>query len=255
MSNSVYFDGFDLDTISGLDVINHEFNLYPHRELQNYHLAMQDKSAVTLANFYDKEVVVYCMSRNCTREAAEVILGTLRAKTQGKSKTLSVSQYNRTVSYTATQTSDEIRWVGNNLMIDLRFFCETPIGLDSATETVKNSTITTKPNSSTITLAGSALNQYPFITVTLTTIGQSGTQSVFIGNADDEIICEIERAWNDGEIITMNCETKEVWVNGAPVHYYGAVPDFHVGNNTFYYSDEFSSRSITALVTYQRRYA
>lgn len=252
--SSVYFDGFDLDSISGLEVYNHEFNLYPHRELMNYHLTLQDRSAVTSANFYDKEVTVQCISKNCTREAAEVILGTLRARTQGKSKTLSVSQYNRTVSYTATQTGDEFQWVGNNLLIDVRFFCETPIGLDSATETIKNSTITTKPNSSTIVCAGSALYQYPFITVTLTTIGQSGTQSVFIGNADTEIICEIERAWADGEVITMDCETKEVWVNGDPVHYYGAVPDFFVGNNTFYYSDEFSSRSINATVTYQRRY-
>lgn len=254
---SVSFNGFNLSSITDVSLYNYEFNNLPTRQLRSFKLANQDRSALTTADYMDKRITVNFHIIECTREAAEVALLELRRRTQAIKGTLSVSQYNRTVTYTATLEAMTERWVANNMDVVMTFYCNEPLGTDSVTETLidaLDTNTTTAPTDFEITLNGSSYHQFPIITVTVNSVtdGTDGTMSIMNSGNSDEV--EITRDWASSDVLEINTFLKTVKVNGTEVDYSGKVPDFEVGTTDITYDDDFSARDVDVEAEYNRRY-
>ncbi len=257
MSNVVVFDGVDLSAITGVDIYNYEFNLYPNRQLRSYKLANQNRSGLTSAEYVEKKIIVYAIARACTSEDAEEIMMNLRANTQGIKKTITVDQFNRVVDYTATLSGMTHSWVGNNLMIEMSFYCEIPIGTDTIVEDLilpADTNTTTQPTNFAITLGGSSLLQYPIITIVINslTIGAGG--EITIANSDNSFEVAISAVFVAADVVVVDTYNKLVTINTNEVEYSGRIPEFGVGTTDIIYGDDFSARDVDVTAEYQKRY-
>lgn len=253
----VIFNGTNLSTITGLDVHYYEFNLYPSRQMRAFKLANQNRSALTSAEYVDKEITVFAIARACDSEDAEQIMMNLRAVTQAFRKTLRINQYNTVVDYTATLQSMSHSWVGNNMKIEMTFYCDIPIGTDTTVEqliAVLDENTTVSPTDYAITLGGSAIEQYPIITITINslTIGAGG--KITITNSANTNSIEISSTFVALNEIVIDTYAKLVTINGLEVNYVGRIPEFNVGTTDIVYSDDFSARNINLTAEYQKRY-
>lgn len=257
MSNPVLFNAYDLDGITGFEITDYDFNIYPNRQLRTFKLANQNRSALTSAEYVEKAINVYGIIRNCTREDAEATLSVLRSYTQGIKKVLSVPQYNRQVEYTATLQEMSQTWHGNNMQVVMGFYCDEPTGVDNISEAliaVIDQTVTTATDTFPVVFAGSSLEQYPVITIVINSLTGGTNKTITIDNDSNSHEVAIQRTWIVGDDLEIDTYNKTVKVNSSPVEYTGRIPDFNTGATNILYQDTLTTRNVTITATYQRRY-
>ena len=114
---------------------------------------------------------------------------------------------------------------------------------------------TTSPRTDSITVIGSAPQQYPVATITLNSFTGSGAQTMSFGNnANGQQINVTRSTWTAGDIVQIDCVNHQVLVNGNPVDFTGAFVELPPGAQSIAYSDTFSARNYNYNVSYYPRY-
>jgi hypothetical protein len=85
-------------------------------------------------------------------------------------------------------------------------------------------------------------------------ITANNAASMTWGNGGTGQTITLTRTWSAGDIVVIDGTQKTVTVNGSPINFLGAFPEFPPGSQTIQYSDTFVSRSMTELVTYTAAY-
>lgn len=134
-------------------------------------------------------------------------------------------------------------------------FLITQYGKDtSATTLINNVFITTASSSQSITVGGSASEQYLYSTATINSRTGAAINTITIKNNDTGQAISITRAWTPGEVLTVDVELQKCRVNGTIVDFSGMFPKFKPGARTLVFSDDFTARNITLLTTQVKRW-
>lgn len=155
-------------------------------------------------------------------------------------------------TYTATASKVQItRPVGlAYAKFSIEFECSLPWGTGSNSTLVNSSGNTTASETFNATFTGNAPIQEPIITVTLTAVSDTAGGYIFVGNnANGQGITTNNRVWSAGDVLVIDCTQKTVTVNGAPLGFSGAFPQFATGAQVLAYLDNFTSRTLTMNVT------
>lgn len=95
----------------------------------------------------------------------------------------------------------------------------------------------------------------PLLTVTLTACEPNiSDATITIGNPASNEYLEITDTFADGDIISINCATKQVFNGSTLLNPSGDFPAWAPGGGLLEYSDTFSSRTISITATYEPRY-
>jgi len=254
--SDVTFDGFQLNSLSGVDVLSVDSYKPAKRNVQLNSLARSNSSKVS-SSFYTSRVINILVSISSTsRGSAESIFDSLLSKIQGEEKVLSLNQSSGTRNFNCTYSDyDLVVGGGSYIECDLHFVCSDSLGYDSTDTTLASvSNHTTFTKTSEFTVDGSAPWQQPKVTVTLSSVTGGTDATVTIGNPDLGQDISVTRTWSSSDILVVDSSEKTVKVNGAEVEFSGAFPEYQKGTRHLYYSDNFTARTVSYTVVYKRRW-
>lgn len=90
----------------------------------------------------------------------------------------------------------------------------------------------------------------PEISIVVNSVTGGTAKSISIRNARDFVGLTIEGNFVSGDEITINSDTFQIYVNGTLTPPSGRMPKWSPGSGALYYSDTFSTRSVTINGTY-----
>lgn len=146
---------------------------------------------------------------------------------------------------------------------NVTFIATLPYGQDvSATTLLSSGSRTLGGYSDNFTFGGNFPFQLPTITITFSAVSDTvNPQTVSLGNASTGQQLNITRVWAATDVLVVDCTFATnipVTINALPVNFTGGFPDFAVSptlnTGTLTYSDSFTTRTFTELVTYYKYY-
>lgn len=250
---SISYNGNSLQstTVATNDIDHHG---QPTKEAKPYVLSHADGTIVPFVSWSSKTVTI-AGSLNATSIAAmDALIDTFKGYFTPTSATLSIGYNGTTRNYTAIPNAVTVtRPYGlNSATFKVEFLCLYPFGLDPGTTTALSAsgrTLQTYTDAS-YTFLGTAPWQRPVTTITYTTATGSGNSLVIWGNSNTGQQISIFRTWANGDVLVIDDTLKTVTVNGFPVDFNGAFPEFAPGASSMFYSDSLTTRNFAITVVY-----
>lgn len=255
-TTSVYFNNVNLNSIPGVKAYNYNTNDLPARNLTMSKLARRDKSLLTSAEYSSKNIYIYVFVGGDTADEIQANFDTLKGYIQEPEGVIRVNQGGDEVEYVGTLNGiTDKKYVGPTLSFTLQFVCADPIGKDAVGRELFDTTvITSSTYTKNFTVEGSFAAS-PRFSLTYSSITSGTNKSISILNASTGKGIKITRNFSSGDIVTINSDTFEVIVNGAPTDFQGQFPTFLPGSRSLQYIDDFSARSVSLSSTYTRQYS
>mgnify|MGYP000848202433 CR=1 FL=1 len=254
--NPVTFNGTSLTSITGVTVLSTNPYLIPKRNVTFGQITRTNKSKVNSGFYSDRNIIVKVGISMPTRELMQQSLDSLMTILQPLDKELILNQGSTTRKYYATLIDAPASVENNSYQeLDLTFYCSDRFGYDTTASNLKSIPVTTTSTLNyVIAFSGSAEWQVPVITLNYSVITGGTSKSVLMGNNSVGQAVTVNRTWSASDSLVVDSFNKTVKVNGVDVVYTGAIPEFKVGNQTWYYADEFTTRSFTGSITCVSRY-
>lgn len=254
--NPVTFNGTSLTSITGVTVLSTNPYLIPKRNVTFGQITRTNKSKVNSGFYSDRNIIVKVGISMPTRELMQQSLDSLMTILQPLDKLLVLNQGNTTRQYYATLMDAPVEKDGGSYQeLDLTFYCSDRFGYATIASNLKSiPTTTTSTVNYNITFTGSAEWQVPVITIVYSVITGGTNANVIMGNNSVGQAVTINRTWTAGDSLVVDSYNKTVKVNGVDVVYTGAIPEFKVGIQNWYYSDAFTTRTFTGSITCVSRY-
>lgn len=250
----VYYNNFNLSSLDGVAVYNHNFISVPSRNLNRAKLARADKSLLTSAEYTEKTITITGIVTGDDKNEIESRFETLKGVLQVPEGIVRVEQAGDQVEYTGTMSGMTQQDFGKHLKFTLSILCSNPIGRSRTVSTLLTATNTGPSYSHSITVLGS-YRASPIIKVTIDSLTGGTNKTIQVLNSDTFQGISITRTWTAGEILTVDSFNKIVEVNDVAVDYNGVFPTFFPGLRTFQYIDDFTTRSVDIEITYNKQYA
>lgn len=261
ISNPVFFNDTNLETIPGLTILRSNPYKPAHRNVSMSQLTHSDRGKVNSANYDERVITIGVEISRATRALAEQSIDALMAILQPIDKSLVIPQSGGLRMYYATYSGepDIIQAGGSYVEMDLTFECSDKFGYDVGTTLLLNIVgYTSSYRSDQLTFIGSTLWQAPIIVLTYSAITGGTNGEVRVGNSGTGQELSITRNWLAGDVITIdplgNTGSGSVKVNGAEVEFSGAVPMWKKGPGYWYYSDSFTARTFSGQINQYGRY-
>ena len=180
--------------------------------------------------FTQKEITIsgVIMHTSVTNLMTEINL--FKTALQGVDKNLDINYGDGVVRYTATCTDMQIPEDTYNVtFVPFRviFLCH-PLGKSTSLTTITQDDNTGTPFSDTIAITG---NTDPKPTIKLTFTDGNNVTAIEAINPTLGTGMIITRAYDDAEVLVIDCNAKTVEVDGTAVDFTGIFPTFFVGNN------------------------
>lgn len=259
--NSNSLQTFSPATNTGIITDDIDLDSLADRDLSVFQLAHANASSIPFGNWTGRTIPVTGTIVAATSLALDTLLDTFRGYFTGKDKNLDIDYKGVTRRYIATVNGLSIKRSKNKRMatFSINFLCTIPFGVDTSDTTALNATGRTAAVYSDVhTFVGTAPNQLPVITITLTAVSATGSQQLFFSNNDTGQGIVITRSgWTAGDVIVIDCSdptNQKVTLNGSPIDFTGAFPEFSPGSHTMTYADSFTSRTMSESVVYKARY-
>jgi hypothetical protein len=254
--NDVTFNGIEFTAITGIKVLKVDPYLPAKRLVQTSVIARTDTSKVNSAFYTKKRILVRVGASSTTRRGAEQILDTLMSFIQGEEQWLVVPQSTGTRKYLSTYTDYDVRVDGGAYIeLDLYFECSDSFGYSTVENTLftyTSSTVATRTES--ITLDGSAPWQAPVFNITYSALTGGSGKTVSLGNTYTGQQVDITRTWTSSDVLIIDAYNHTVTVNGINVEFSGAIPEWKKGVGSVYYQDNFTTRTFSGTLKYNKRY-
>lgn len=250
----VTFNGTDLNSLPGVNVVNYDVVQLPSRNLNVSKLARANKSVLTSAEYSTKQVTVNgYVGGNRIIEVQEN-LNRLKGYVQTVEAALRLKYGTDTVEYTATLNGLSTGMVGPNYNFVLEFTCSNPVGTSSSLSTLfADELITNSSKTIPFNVEGSFYIE-PVFTLQYSSITDGTDSHIRVLDAVTNRGVEITGDFEDGDIITIDSSTLTILHNASPIDFAGQFPTFLPGIRSVQYIDDFSGRSLTISATYNRKY-
>lgn len=253
---SVTFDGYNLaSSVTGLRVVRTDPFRAPDREANSFPIANANKSKTSAAYFRKKKINVSVEIGRNDRDLFEASLDQLYTILQTREATLQFNYANSYRKWTATLSNisidDPQGGLGN---VELEFTCSDPMGYDTSSTTIINSSRTGRTSTDNFVLGGTFKYQAPVITITLTNVTGGTNKTVSIGNPATGQQVDITRNWATNDVIVIDCVADSVKVNGSDVDFDGGIPKWAPGAGSMSYTDNLTTATHQHSGIHYRRY-
>lgn len=253
MNERLYFLEFNqnrIDTVPDSEVVNHNYNDLPQRDIKVHKIARRDLSIITSSEYTVKQLTVSIDIKTRCREDTEIVIRNLKALLQAQNGLLKIWNAGIKLRYTATLNEFNINWQGGMALCEVVFLASTPIGeADEADILFTINGITTSTASKAFTVEGSFMVE-PVIVLSFKA---ASTGSFTLVNGSTQQGITITGTFANGDTVTIDSKEYSVQHNGAEVDFTGAFPIFPVGAQVISYSDTFASRNIDISSDYRQR--
>ncbi len=253
---AISFDGHDLQTANIFtSAIKHSGGL--NKEVSIYSLANSNRSSITNINYPSRTIRLEGKLVGDTIAAAEDLIDTFNGYFTNTDANLDIGYGSGTRRYIATLNAIEIDQPGGlkfaNYAIELT--CSQPFGVDTASTTILNQVgYTSASLTTTPTILGSAPVQYPLITITFTALTGLSDYIQISNNNNNQSMLLYNYGFVAGDVVIIDTFERTVKVNGNVADYYGTYLELEPGANSITYSDGFTTRTVTVLITYKKRW-
>jgi hypothetical protein len=249
---NVSFAGNSLQT-ANIFVKNIDHFSLPPKSMQVLTIAHENKSAIPFTSYPNRVVLVEGVITGSSIADLDSKLDTFKNYFISQDQNLDIDYNSVTRRYIATldTANSKINRPGGLLYAEfsLQFVCTSPFGQDTASTTILTAAGRTLSGYvDAVTFGGTAPYQLPVITITLTAV-TGGTGFLFFGNnGNGQGITISGRTFANADVIVIDCTLKTVTVNGTPVNFSGAFPEFSPGAASLGYSDGFTTRTFNITV-------
>lgn len=265
MTGATSFDGNNLQTYdptTDVGILVNDFKItdLPTKIAALFALANANRSVIPNVDYPSRAVslsgVIKGSSQSDLDSRIDVFNGYLRAKDGN----LDIEKGGATRRFIATLNSLSIEQKGSHFIAkwSAGFMCTNPFGRDIVATTALSATGRTSSSyADAYTFLGTAPFQLPVVTIEINSV-TDGDGYLSFGNASNGQSVNITGVtFQAGDILVINPADENgelVKLNGDPVDYTGAVPEFEPGATTFNYSDGFTARNFDILIEYYKMY-
>jgi len=178
----------------------------------------------------------------------------------GKDKNLDINYNGVTRRYTATAPSSGIKIKRNGALLyatfTVQFLCSDPYGRETTLTSIMNqANYTSSSYTATPTIGGSAPYQLPIFTLTLDALTGTGDYLQISNNSNNQAILLFGLGLAAGDVVVIDCEKREVTINGDLVDYSGVFLELPPGAASISYTDGFTTRQVDIVGGYYKRYS
>lgn len=249
-TNNVSYDGFnfaDYDIVC--TVINH-LTIAP-RTNQIITRANRNGGKLVQSNLGVKPIEISGYYIGSSPEDAQSMYDTLASILNRQERPLVVPHAGGTRQYTATPENIIIENPDglNRLTFSFEFVVPDGHSIEQTTTTLVDETVTTASSTIPLTIDGSVTAR-PFITLTFDSVTGGTAKTVTLRNAKDFVGLTFSRDFVTGDVITVDAENFQIYVNDTAIEPDGRIPTWAPGTGALYYSDTFTNRSVDVLATY-----
>lgn len=258
MTGAVIFDSnnlqtFDPTTRVGIITNSIEHTDIPTKDVILYGIANTNKSAIPYVGYPSRGIKLSGVIKGSSDTDLDNRIDAFKSYLLGKDKNLDINYNGTTRRYIATVNTSSIQREQKTLWANfsIEFICTEPFG--------RNTTATTALNQSSRTLSGytdaysflgNAPYQLPLVTITYSAVAGGASYVSWGNNTNGQGILITDQTWVAADVLEIDVQNKTVKKNGVEVDFLGAFPEFAPGAQTFSYSDGFTTRTMTELVTY-----
>lgn len=247
-------NGFDLNSIAGLQIVSTNPYVFPVRALSTMPIASSDKSANVAANLQGKDILVRGNIRRASRDLSEQSLATLYEALMPRNASLIFRQGGELRRYTVTTKAvNPSDAAGSFITFEIIFEAADPYGYAVATTTLLSQLgVTSGDKSYPVTVLGNT-EQYPTFTLTLNSVTNGEAKTITLINPANEQQISVTRTWVPTDVLVVDTVTPLVTVNGDVAEFEGAPPEWAKGAGHVNYTDNFTERNINIVGTYYKR--
>lgn len=250
------FNGTDLSTIPYIKFNEIGLERQPEVILATGKLVRKDGAKLFNKEFGSRVIEVSGLITSPSRELFLTSRNTLLRYLTSIEKTLQVPYIDNPIEFTATSGEVIFSNTGGGYgVFTIPFICSDPFGYDRDARTIVNGTSVTTASSS-VNLSEPIAGYYrtpATITITISSITGGTAKYIQLTNTAGDAI-KVTRDWSSNDQLVLNMKTETITVNGTAVDYTGNFWDFAVGDSAFTYADDFTTRTVSILATYHRRY-
>lgn len=253
---AVWFNNINLDTISGVFITQRQPHSIPTKEVNNLKLSNSDGSKTISANYKSREIIIEGIIGVASRPLMEATRDTLLSYLTPAEAVLELDQSGVRRKYTATVSNivfSEAK--GGFITFTITFLCADPFGYDfKVTEPSLAGAISTRNSQKSFTILGT-YEALPLITVSVNSVTGGTSKYITIANARTGAAISVTRTWTGNDVLAIDNFNKTVKVNGTAVNYVGKFMSFQpTTSELLNYDDNFSTRSVTLLMSYYKRW-
>lgn len=250
---SVTFDNYSLGSIPNLTLVRRFPNSLPRMVIETEDIVRRDGQIVVSRRYQNKAIVIEAIILAPSRQAYEETMDELKYRLSPTERPLRLTQAGNSRYYTATLRSLSEDFIeAGKAQVTIEFQASNPFGRDGTT-TVEQYVNTLASYNFTTTFAGSS-RVYPVFRATLTAVTGGTAKTMLFGNSDTGQFVSITRDWVANDTVYINTENGDVSVNGLPEEYTGVLPYFEARSNAAYYTDDFTTRTVTLRLEYVKQY-
>ena len=229
--------------------ISHESS--PTIDAKPMALSHTSQSRIPYVSYPSKEITISGKVTGSSVADLDSKLDTFRGYLVGKDKNLDIAYAGSTRRYIATPTAVRIDRPGGLSFANFQvtFLCSQPFGQATSDNTVLSATGRTSSSyNDSYSFPGSAPEQRPKWTITLTALTGGTDKYIAVGNNATGEQIKITRTWATNDVVEIDSANKTVKVNGTEVDFEGAFPLFGNGSQTLTYLDNLTTRTFNITV-------
>lgn len=255
ITDPIYFNGTDINSISGWLTTSTTTYVYPSRNVNVFGIVNSDNSITSNAYFDGNKITVEGVIRVSGRENLDDSLSQLKKILKPINKTLQLPISGEQRKYTnSTVENIAITDVaGGFAKISIQFITKEPYSRALTSTTLLNvANLTSGDVSYPVTFTGSGL-QLPIIQLTFDSGSPTSNRTVTFTNPYDDTYIAIQRDWTASDVIVIDCDNKQVLANDSAIDFEGKYLEFNDGAGFINYTDDFTTRQVDITVTYTER--
>ncbi len=258
MTGAITFDSNNLQTYSpathvGIITNGIEHTNLPAKDAALYPLANANLSVIPYVGYPSKAISVKGAIVGSSSADLDTRIDSFKQYFLGKDKNLDIDYNGTTRRYCATVNTISVQRQQKALWAEFQveFICTLPFGKNAAATTALNqSGRTLSGYTDPYTFLGTAPFQLPVITITYSAVTDGAAYVSFGNNGNGQGITITDQTWAAADVLEIDVANRTVKKNGVEIDFLGAFPEFAPGAQTFSYSDGFTARTFTELVTY-----
>lgn len=252
---AVAFGDFNMQA-DGVRVIDTDVYSAPPNKIQADALAERDGSLVTQQQYDSKPFNVSGILRKDTQVELEELLDTFKQAMARKNQAFDIQHGTGIRRYLASAQNIIISRRGlTSAAFSVQFFSPDGMGWDLESSDLISSTNLTASNVTVPLTVEGSYRADPIIRVTVNTIsGGSPSKTISLSNASTLRTLSVTRSWAAGDVLEIDTLKGQLLVNGIATEFRGQLPSFEPGDGALVYLDDFTTRDVTLVSSYTRRW-
>lgn len=201
-----------------------------------------------------KQIVVEGYYVGATKIDTELMYDVLAAALNRIERLLIVPHAGGERRYTATPENIIIKQPDglNRITFNIEFVVPEGNAYEQVVTTLVDADITAASTTLPLTVVGSVLAR-PLTVLTYGTITGGTAKTMSLRNARDFIGVTFTRDFVTGDVITIDSDNFQIYINDELVEPNGRFPTWSPGTGALFYSDTMTTRSVNILSTYKRK--